>query len=248
MYLIEQILFKLSMAFFFLRIALERWQRLIILGSVGLYSVYLVVIIIVAPFQCGYNQESTCLSWDTVGPIIYVSAALNVVVDLILALVPSSIIRNLQMPSRERQSVYLLIALGTCAAVISVARIPYVPGLRTDRQYYSPESDRIAYTSIAESGVGIIVASLATLRPLFRKFSSRMNTYRSRHTPTTTKHSTNALGANAPSASEEELELHERPSKSSEDNPNGINKTTFTSVEFEEGSTTDERLPYSPIY
>lgn len=246
MYLIEQILFKLSMAFFFLRIALERWQRLIILGSVGLYSVYLIVIIVVAPFQCGYNQQSTCLSWDTVGPIIYVSAALNVVVDLILALVPSSIIRNLQMPSRERHSVYLLIALGTCAAVISVARIPYVPGLRTDREYYSPESDRIAYTSIAESGVGIIVASLATLRPLFRKFSSRINTYRSRHTPT--KQSANAFGANAHSASEEELELQERPSKSSEDRPNGISKTTFTSVEFEEGSTSDERLPYSPIY
>lgn len=239
------------MAFFFLRIALERWQRLIILGSVGLYSVYLCVIIIVAPFQCGFGQRGKCLEWETVGPIIYVSAALNVIVDLILALVPSAIIRKLQMPTRERNSVYFLIALGTCAAVISVARIPYVSGLRTDNEYYSADSDRIAYTSVAESGVGIIVASLATLRPLFRKMAGKLSTQGQSRRNLSTKPMTNPFAAREQTtASQEDFDLQERQSsKASGEDTVGINKTTFTSIEFEEeGTGSDTKSPYSPIY
>ncbi|GAB7356610.1 hypothetical protein MBLNU459_g7334t1 [Dothideomycetes sp. NU459] len=252
LYLVEQILFKLSMAFFFLRIALERWQRLIILGSVGIYSVYLVIIIIIAPFQCGYGQHESCLKWDVVGPIIYISAVLNVIVDVILAFVPYAIIRTLQMPERERKSVYFLIALGTCAAVVSVARIPYVPGLRTDNQYYSAESDRIAYTSVAESGLGIVAASLATLRPLYRKIFGKLSTSRSasKNTPSTKPSSLPFRARPKTSASEEEFDLHLQPSKSSVDEAGkGINKTTFTSVEFEDGSEPEPgKASYSPIY
>ena len=176
LYLLDQICFKLSLAFFFLRIVTRQWQRSMIVVTVALYTAFNFGLLFVVIFQCGnpaaINVKTTvCLDWDTIlGPILYFSASLNAVVDWIFALTPVVVIRSLQMSRRDKLSVFAMIALAISGSIVSIVRIPYIPGLRLDSDYYSATNDVIAYTSVIESGIGIIVASLAVLRPLVRQW------------------------------------------------------------------------------
>jgi hypothetical protein len=70
------------------------------------------------------------------------------------------------MDTRSKLSVYAIIVLASLGSVVSVVRIPYIPGLRLDTDYYNQQNDVIAYTSLIESAIGIIVASMSVMRPL----------------------------------------------------------------------------------
>ena len=182
LYLLDQICFKLSLALFFLRIVTRKWQRLIIVITVTIYTAFNFGLLFVVLFQCGNPTAiniltTTCLDWPTIlGPLLYFSATLNALVDWIFALTPIIVIRSLHMEKRDKHSVMAMIVLAISGSIVSIVRIPYIPGLRLDSYSYSSTNDVIAYTSVIESGIGIIVASLALLRPLVRQWVEKART------------------------------------------------------------------------
>lgn len=75
-YLVDQIALKVSMAVFFLRIVQQKWQKLIIYVSMGIYASYSIAFVFVALFQCGvpkvvnFISGENCMPWDSViGPM-----------------------------------------------------------------------------------------------------------------------------------------------------------------------------------
>lgn len=83
------------------------------------------------------------------------------------------IVSGLVMDRRSKGSVYAIIVLASLGSIVSVVRIPYIDGLRLDKDYYGKENDVIAYTSLIESAIGIIVASMSVMRPLAARLAHR---------------------------------------------------------------------------
>lgn len=189
------------MAIFFLRIVIGHRQRYLILIATAIYVVYSIGVLFLYVFQCG-NPGSIdpsapkCLDFDTItGPVIYVGATLNAVIDWIFALTPIMVVRRLQMKRRDKNSVIMLILLACSGSAVSMVRIPFVPGLNLNASFYAKSSNRIVYASIAEGSIGIIVASMATYRPLLKLIKEKMSslsheTKEDRITKTTTASTT----------------------------------------------------------
>lgn len=162
------------MAIFFLRIVIKRWQRWLIIVSVAVFNLYSIGVLFLFIFQCGDPgdiniSQPNCIDFKTTtGPIIYILASLNVVIDWIFALIPISVVRKLQMKRQDKTAVIFIILLACSGSAASIARIPFVDGLNLNASYYSQQSNRIAYSSAAEGGIGIVVASMATYRPLMK--------------------------------------------------------------------------------
>ncbi|KAG9944266.1 hypothetical protein KCU85_g8058, partial [Aureobasidium melanogenum] len=177
-YLLNQCFFKLSMAFFFLRIPNRPLHRWIIIISVTISVLFNLILLGISIGQCGniatINLDNLhCLSWSIQGPLNYFCAALNAAVDWIFAILAIYIVSGLSLDTRSKASVYFIILLASAGSIVSVVRIPYIPGLRLDTNYYSRQNDIIAYTSLIESAIGIIVASMSVMRPLAARIAQK---------------------------------------------------------------------------
>lgn len=177
-----QILFKLSLAVLFMRLVIERWQKLVIVTSVTLFVVYSIGTLLVVIFQCGdpssidlQDGSKGCLSFDgVVGPVLYILATFNAVIDWIFALLPITVIRKLQMKPEDKRSVIFMILLACSCSAVSIVRIPFQKDLELTPNFYAKDKNSISYVSCVESGFGIIVASAATYRPLLRLSKARI--------------------------------------------------------------------------
>ena len=176
LYLLNQCFFKLSMAFFFLRISTRHLHRCIIKITVSVSIISNLILLAISIGQCGDINtvdlsQPHCLSWSIQGPLNYFCASLNALVDWLFASLAIYIVKSLVLDIEIRRHVYGIILLASIGSIVSVIRIPYISGLRLDRSYYSRENDVIAYTSLIESAVGIIAASMSVMRPLLARYS-----------------------------------------------------------------------------
>lgn len=71
------------------------------------------------------------------------------------------------MPRKAKISAGILLGMGAMGSICSLIRIAYIPGLKAGPKFFS-HAITIGTWSIVEPGIGILVASLATLRPLTR--------------------------------------------------------------------------------
>ncbi|KAF4554224.1 Hypothetical protein D9617_5g071010 [Elsinoe fawcettii] len=177
-YLATSILFKLSLAVFFLRFLQEPWQRRTIIGCTALYTILGLAFIILLNRQCGdpsnffSNQVSNhCGPWRILRPLNYTYATLNALTDWTFVLIPIFTIRTMNMPRRARVSASILLALGAVSSIVSVVRMKYIEGLNVNVHLFP--SPAIGVTSCIEMGLGMTAASAATLRPLFKSMMER---------------------------------------------------------------------------
>ncbi|KAF2396965.1 hypothetical protein EJ06DRAFT_482993 [Trichodelitschia bisporula] len=176
-FLVTTMFLKLSLGFFFLRIAVVRWQRWFIYGIMALSTVVHVCNTFVVLFQCKNPKDTLlktllhqCLPRDVILGFAYEQVAVATFCDFALAILPVSILWNTKMNSRTKFSIGCLLMLGTIASICSAIRIRYIVGLvAIDGFLY--HAANAAIWSTAEMGIGIISGSLATLRPLFRKLA-----------------------------------------------------------------------------
>ncbi|PNS13816.1 hypothetical protein CAC42_1307 [Sphaceloma murrayae] len=173
MYLATSILFKLSLAIFFLRFLQDLWQRRVVIAGTILYSVFGITFIVLLNTQCGnprtffLNQISRhCGAWHIFRPLNYTYAATNALTDWIFALIPITMVRAMNIPLRARVSACFLLGLGVISSIVSLVRMKYIEGLDLNVQLFP--SPAIGTTSCLELGLGLTAASCATLRPLFR--------------------------------------------------------------------------------
>ncbi|KEQ69501.1 hypothetical protein M436DRAFT_22488, partial [Aureobasidium namibiae CBS 147.97] len=175
LYILTTIIFKLSLAVFFLRVVNQRWQRQVIIGSVSLYTLFGTAWLFVAIFQCGnpgdYGKNEAlgkCLPFQTVlRPLNYTHGVFNAVTDWIFAIIPIFVVRSAQMHKQQKITVCTILGLGVLGSICSLVRLAYVDVIGVELQDLLVSAPNFAIVSIIELGLGITAACLATLRPLF---------------------------------------------------------------------------------
>ena len=173
-YLLNQILLKASMALFFLRVVNQRWQKTLILTTLGLYSTFLFVFFWIILFKNGLPTAKNLLAGAGHFPagalkvLNYIAAVANVLVDWIFTITPIFVVAKALMPMRAKVTVCALILVGALGSASSIVRIPFIEDfthVKTTNFFSTIEP--IALASIVETSMGLIAISLATLRPLF---------------------------------------------------------------------------------
>lgn len=214
------VMLKLSLAVFFLRILTILWQRWIILTTVTLTTVFGIVNLFFAIFQCGYFSDITvfvdrlvrnkCAS-EAIGlGINYTYASLATTSDWTCVLVPIFVLQKSTMPTKRKSvvgglmvfaSLYVsevMAFLGPIAnnvyrgSVASIVRMLYLHTISVPTGQFFVNVSNLSIWSTIEPGVGITVASLATLRPLFSSLVEK--TRRPCATYHTSPHQTSSRG------------------------------------------------------
>lgn len=121
------------------------------------------------PFQAQWAPDmpgARCLFTTTW--FMFPSQAWNMAMDFVILLVPLFVLRHLKGPLLQRALIGTALAFGGLACIISILRLRTLfPSAATA----DPPWDKIltAVYSQVEVNVGIICASVVTLRPLFRR-------------------------------------------------------------------------------
>ncbi|KUI70112.1 hypothetical protein VM1G_06533 [Cytospora mali] len=182
-YIVVSTMVKFVVGIFLLRLCVESgWQRITIWVLLVLVGVFNAFYVFIAIFQC---QPVAFYWWryTTNPPVIgkcnghtlatvptYIAVLLGIAGDLILALLPITLIKKAKLDRKTKISVVCVLSLGSLASVATIARIPYAQQLLSNPDYLASFAD-LAIWSIVECGIAITASSLATLRPLFVKLS-----------------------------------------------------------------------------
>lgn len=102
--------------------------------------------------------------------LAYINFSLNVVTDLIFALViPLCMLWNLNMSFRTKLSLFFILGLGCFVCACAVVRISYLSAYGASGDWLW-DTVHLAVWSVIELNVGIIAGSLPSLRPLVKRF------------------------------------------------------------------------------
>ena len=182
LYVAQSVFLKLSLATFFLRVVMERWQRWVIISSVSVYTAYSFAFLFTCIFQCGNPSHvlmsrlaNKCMSWDILGPLFYIHGCLNAVVDWILVFLPIFVMRKTKLARTAKISVFCILALGALGSIASLARLAFMDGYDWKAPDYYPQALKTTLCTVLEPGLGIVAGSLATLRPLLRIIRNRLS-------------------------------------------------------------------------
>jgi hypothetical protein len=113
---------KISIGFFLLRVCVKKFQKIIIWVVVSIVTAYSTYYFFIVIFQCRpisyfWNRfdrqyEGKCVSNNMVSGSTYAHSALSVWADWTLAVLPISLVWDLDMNTRTKISVALILALG----------------------------------------------------------------------------------------------------------------------------------------
>ncbi|KAK2036895.1 hypothetical protein LZ31DRAFT_613746 [Colletotrichum somersetense] len=170
-------LIRTSICFFLLRIldrGIHTGAKSILQATVAAVwassAVYLFIII----FQCdppsyywakfeglqGRCHPATLVPNATIGHSVVAAVS-----DWIIAVLPMSILWQLQMKREKKIRLLFFFGIGMIAGVIMIVRIPYIKVLEISADFLYQTVD-VALWSLLEPSIGIIAECIATLRPL----------------------------------------------------------------------------------
>jgi hypothetical protein len=179
LYVLTTILFKISLAIFFLRIVVAKWQRRLIVISTAIFTAWSLAYMFIILFRCGPPKEvllntarGKCLPMGIINPLLYVSGITNALMDVMFACLPTFILWHSQMPKKTKISCCILLSLGGLSCVASIVRIALLGGV-VDQAHYLTNAINTGLVSVVEPGLAITAASLGTLRPLFHAVAEK---------------------------------------------------------------------------
>ncbi|KAL1656297.1 hypothetical protein SLS61_000759 [Didymella pomorum] len=161
---------KISILLQYLRIATEKPIRLFCWISIWFTVAVSIEALIAGILQC----MPVAKFWDARIPgkcintaaLYYANAAINIVQDISLVVLPFFMLRSLIMPRKEKISLMIILGLGGIAAIASICRLHalYILTHTNDITWDNPGT---AIWSAIELNIGILCASLPTLRAFF---------------------------------------------------------------------------------
>lgn len=173
---------KVGLILQYLRIFTQKWFRITawaLLAFIVAYSVWTVFSSVFAclPVAAFWDQSihGKCLphsvSW-------FVNAGINIATDLATVILPMPVVNKLQLPRKQRYALLLVFALGGFVCVVSMIRIRALVDISrsTDVSWSNPPA---AAWSAIEANVGIICASLPSLKAAITRFCPRLFSSRS---------------------------------------------------------------------
>jgi len=168
---------RVNVGLFLLRIVTAPIHRTIIIALNTIGVVYYTVLIAMTVFQCiplSYFWErvsgkstGTCFEPNVAVRVTIGATVVAAVIDWSFALLPIWFMWTVRLSKSKKIQVCFLFALGALASAAPIVRLPYLAGLMNNSDFLWATTG-VAIWSVVELGVGIIVISLPSCRPLFR--------------------------------------------------------------------------------
>ncbi|OAL44404.1 hypothetical protein IQ07DRAFT_250802 [Pyrenochaeta sp. DS3sAY3a] len=164
-------LIKISILMIYLRLAVNATFERLCKGTMALLAVYQLIVIIVVPAQCRPLHKL----WDFTGEVeghcinanafYHATSAFHIAMDLWILVLPLKIIIRIPRPPREKIALFVIFGLGVISTIASVIRLQ---SLRTFTLSNDPFYDSLPINtwSMVEVNIGILCASIPTLKPL----------------------------------------------------------------------------------
>ncbi|KAF2111991.1 hypothetical protein BDV96DRAFT_498286 [Lophiotrema nucula] len=165
-------LIKISILFIYLRIAVtKRFERLC-KGTILLLMVWQMIVTIIVPAQCIPLRKV----WDFTGEVkgkcinvnafYYTTSMFHILMDLWILALPIQLVRSIPRPYKEKLGLIFVFGLGILSTIASIVRFSSLTRLSSSKDPFF-DSLPINTWSIVEVCIGIVCASVPTLRPLF---------------------------------------------------------------------------------
>ncbi|KAK7177528.1 integral membrane protein [Paraphaeosphaeria sporulosa] len=141
-----------------------------ILSIVISYTIWTVLGSVFAciPVRAFWTKEegASCLNQSTMW---YTNAAINIVTDFIIILLPMPVIKSLHLARRQKMALYIIFAVGGIVCIMSILRLQSLAVIANsaDPLYDNPPA---ATWSSVETNVGIVCSCLPCLRPLIARY------------------------------------------------------------------------------
>jgi hypothetical protein len=168
------VVLKISLGIFFRRIVVRRSQIWTIYCTIGFVCLMGTANLFFVIFRCGNPNgyfiavlKGTCVPLKPTRFMLYMNAAVSTASDFIFATLPIVLLRNANMDKRTKASVAFILLLALMGSISSCIRLVYLEGLLKIHDFFWSATNTAIWSTI-EPGTGIIAASLATMRPLFR--------------------------------------------------------------------------------
>lgn len=171
---------KFSIGLTILRITTDTVYRILIWIIVGLSSMscligFFAVIFVCMPMEkswMGALVEGSCADGAIITKISYLISALAVVTDWGCAIIPTIIVWGLQMKTKMKISISVILAIGAIASAATIVRLPFLSLYNATENYLHGLAHIMLWSNI-ECGIGIIAGSLPSLKALLNFWLGR---------------------------------------------------------------------------
>ncbi|KAL9622698.1 MAG: hypothetical protein Q9160_003008 [Pyrenula sp. 1 TL-2023] len=134
--------------------------------------------VLVCIFQCwplnaAWDNAITQKKCININAFYLANSGTNIATDLLAYLLPMKLVKNLQIPKKQKIAVAFMLCLGLFACVSSIIRISFIPVMLTseDPTYVIAPP---FYWSVIESNIGVLAASIPSFKPLAKRFVPRL--------------------------------------------------------------------------
>ncbi|KAK4889505.1 hypothetical protein LTR27_011680 [Elasticomyces elasticus] len=170
------VLVKISVAFFLMRLAPKKTWRIFLWGSIAFLVCFAVSCLGTLIFQCtpidaawkpilAAQPTTRCYSKDTYSFIGLFNSIVNICTDVLFAVLPIPIIIKLQVNLRTKITLGVILSLGFVACAAGIAKATLQVKFFADADGFWHDSFNVL--NMVELCLGILAASLPSLKPLF---------------------------------------------------------------------------------
>ncbi|OTB07370.1 hypothetical protein M426DRAFT_268647 [Hypoxylon sp. CI-4A] len=162
-------LVKIAVALVLYRLASTKRLRWVLLGSMGVVTVWTIVMTLFASWPCAQSGSSNWAGSKTCTQVGYFRTITNIFIDYFYALLPIYMLRKVKMGIRLKVSVLLLLGLGAFASSATIVKLVIIVRLSTAKgaEAQALHYDLLLWADI-ELGMATFAASAAALRPLLK--------------------------------------------------------------------------------
>ncbi|KAH8728786.1 hypothetical protein GQ44DRAFT_675386 [Phaeosphaeriaceae sp. PMI808] len=176
-YCLAMITSKVSIGLFLLRVTVKPIHKWILYAAMAVSVFTGAVFFFVTLFQCSpisffwnKHQPGQCVPIDVIIALTFLYSACAIISDFTFAILPVFLIWGLNMPRKTRIMLIPILGMACVASIAVTVRLGHVMKFRDPDFLYATVD--VAIWSDTEQGLAITAGSLATLRPLYRRFSS----------------------------------------------------------------------------
>ncbi|OTB02628.1 hypothetical protein M426DRAFT_322547 [Hypoxylon sp. CI-4A] len=166
---------KLAVGMFLMRIVIVPWQRWL-LWFWNFIIMFFSTLETVCVFTQCFPVESL---WDTrvaketcpmnLTTVAFIFCSLSFILDFFLAAFPWYVLKDLNMPQREKTTICLSLSVGVFAGICGIVRTTTLTQLSHSAEYLQDTADSFMWTS-SELTTTVVCVSVPILRPLWGRF------------------------------------------------------------------------------
>lgn len=169
---------RISIGLFLLRIALQKWHRLVLHTIIGTTAAMTTVYFFLVVFQCSpvshfwdrvKGVAGSCDHSEVVQVATLVWGSFAVVMDWMLGLLPVSILWHLRINRRQKVGIAAILSFGIISGVALLVRLIFIKQTGPAFESSINATVAVAISATAELALLIMAGCIATFPTLFRK-------------------------------------------------------------------------------